>query len=387
MTVYRTPGLYKEDFYPQPGTGEIRTGIPAFLGYIINGSQEELNTPVRLTHWSQFTAKIGAQLPEEGYLAHAVHGFFQNGGDLCYIIRLAYSHETNHHIQAHRAGLQVLTTLDDIDLICAPDIFLPSRREDGLTIQAEILEYCDHAGDRFAILDALPDSVPDVILSQRASLKSKNGTLYAPWICIQRISDNTTAWVPPCGHVAGVYARSDRDIGVHKAPANEPLQGVLNLETILTNQQQGELNSANINCLRAFPGRGIRIWGARTLSHDPTWLYISVRRLFLTTARWIDRNLVNVAFEPNDSRLWARIERELSIYFRQLHQQGALKGSSPKEAFFVKCNAELNPCEVRQAGQVNTEIGLAPAAPNEFVVVRIVHKTSSVAEAGPTQPE
>jgi phage tail sheath protein FI len=135
--------------------------------------------------------------------------------------------------------------------------------------------------------------------------------------------------------------------------------------------------------LRAFPGRGIRVWGARTLSSDPAWTYVSVRRLFLTACRWIERNMVGAVFEPNDPRLWTRISRELTAYFNDLFRQGALQGRTPQEAFYIKCDAETNPLEIREAGSVITEIGLAPGLPNEFVIVRIIHGASGVTITGP----
>jgi phage tail sheath protein FI len=183
--------------------------------------------------------------------------------------------------------------------------------------------------------------------------------------------------VPPSGHVAGIYARSDQQRGIHKAPANEVLEGVLDLEVNLTDEQQGELNPEGVNCLRAFPGRGIRVWGARTLSGEP-WVYVNVRRLFLTAARWIERNLAQKVFEPNDSRLWEQIKRELTAYFSALLRQGGLRGNTAQDAFYVKCDEETNPPEVRDVGMVVTDIGLAAARPNEFIVVRITHNTSGV---------
>jgi phage tail sheath protein FI len=174
---------------------------------------------------------------------------------------------------------------------------------------------------------------------------------------------------------------------VHKAPANEVLEGVLELERQVTRQDQDYLNPRRVNCLRSFPGRGIRVWGARTLAGHDAWTYVNVRRLFLTAVRWINWHMADVVFEPNDVRLWARIERDLNAYFVDLYQRGALKGRGPQEAFYVKCNEETNPPEVRDLGQVITEIGLAPANPYEFVVVRLIHGASGVSISGPIRPE
>jgi phage tail sheath protein FI len=198
--------------------------------------------------------------------------------------------------------------------------------------------------------------------------------------------DGTSALAPPCGFVAGVFASTDARVGVHKAPANVALAGVADVADAISAADQAQLNAPDprtgarpINCIRAFPGRGIRIWGARTLADDPAWRYISVRRIFLTAARWIERNLDGLSFEGNDARLWATIRLQLNVYLNGLYRAGALRGATPAEAFYVRCDASTNPPEVRAAGQVVTEIGLAAAVPNEFVVVQIVHDAGGVA--------
>ena len=173
-----------------------------------------------------------------------------------------------------------------------------------------------------------------------------NGALYYPWLRVERREDSSQGFIPPSGHVAGVYARTDGRIGVHKAPANEVLEGVQALNVRLNQEALGQLNLSHVNCIRAFPGRGIRVWGARTISNQPAWVYVSVRRLFLTTARWIERTMAADAFEPNDAQLWARIGRQLNGYFTDLYERGALKGQTASEAFYVKCDAETNLSEV-----------------------------------------
>jgi phage tail sheath protein FI len=276
-------------------------------------------------------------------------------------------------------GLKSLGPLDRVDLICAPDLMLEHAQ--ATELQQKILKHCKDTGDRFAILDSRPEADLDKVLEQRRELKGANGALYYPWIQMKGVG-----FVPPCGHIAGIYARTDASSGVYEAPANEILEGVIDLENRLGNAEQERLNPVGVNCLRVFPGRGIRVWGARTLSPEPAWTYINVRRLFLTAGRWIERNMSQVVFEPNDSRLWARIGREVTTYFNGLFQKGALKGNTAQEAFYVKCDAETNPPELRESGEVVTEIGLAPARPSEFVVVRIIHGASGTTIVGPTTP-
>ena len=207
--------------------------------------------------------------------------------------------------------------------------------------------------------------------------------MYYPWVKVQDF-DGAPKLVPPCGHIAGVYSRTDRRLGVYKAPANEVLEGVTDLEWTLTNQQQDYFNQKRVNCIRSFPGRGIRVWGARTLSGQAAWTYVNVRRLFLTAVRWIAWNMSDVVFEINNPSLWARIERELTGYFMDLFRAGALKGGTPQEAFYVKCNAETNPPELRERSEVVTEIGLSPTIPFEYVIIRLIHGARGVTISGPT---
>lgn len=377
----QTPGLYREEILPTPPL-ELRTGVPVFLGFAHQGP---INHPQLLTLWPQFEAIYGPSLAE-GYLAPAVYGFFANGGRWCYVVRLA-GESTAAALgsgEDRRGGLGVLGALEKIDLVCVPDLMRGAPALEPLVrMQQAILRHCDQLGDRFALLDARPwtsldpDQAVTELLKQRQALESPNGALYFPWVKAEQ-GPSAGKWVPPCGHIAGVYARTDQAAGVNKAPANVALEAVLDLQVNLTPHQQDRLNPEGVNCLRAFPGRGLRVWGARTLSRDPQWTYVNVRRLFLTLGRWLELTLTDLVFEPNDLRLWVRIERDISAYLADLLQQGALKGLAPTDAFFVKCDAETNPLAVREAGQVVTEIGIAPAVPNEFIVARLILGSSGV---------
>ncbi len=379
--MYKTPGVYQNYIFLESQVKKIRTGVPAFLG-LCKKTEIAVNQPQPLALWGEFEQLFGEPLLNS-YLAYAVRGFFQNGGSLCYVVRLR-----NGNLKAFSEGLAALAELDTIDLVCAPDIMRsPPEKTDPEEVQlmqCAVLNHCSRLGDRFAILDSLPRANLEQVQAQKQRLtESQDGALYYPWIRIVEGPEQSSFFVPPCGHIAGVYASSDRRIGVHKAPANEILQGVVDLEVNLTNAQQDELNPQSINCLRSFPGRGIRVWGARTLSREQEWLYINVRRLFLTVKRCIELNMRNMVFEPNSNRLWAIIERELTVFFNNLFQQGALKGRSSTEAFYVKCDEENNPLEVTNAGQVVIEIGLAPTVPGEFIVVRIIQDAEGMISTSP----
>ncbi|MBW2121343.1 MAG: phage tail sheath subtilisin-like domain-containing protein, partial [Deltaproteobacteria bacterium] len=392
---------------------EPRTGVPAFLGYTGRVPGDELGrktlyTPQRVTLWPQFEEAFGPP-PPGGHLADAVRGFFENRGTLCYVVPLDRADPPR---DALKMGLDALASWETGDLVCTPDLIrmypqeaLPPpdslgpvwsayvgqllRRwgrspnpEEVTAMQNDVLGLCDSLEGPFAILDSLPGADPSQVLVQRQKLKGTRGALYYPWIKLEE-----TTCVPPCGHVAGVYARSDRQVGVHKAPANEVLEGALDLEVSLTNGEQGLLNPAGVNCLRAFPGRGIRVWGARTLSRDENLAYVSVCRLLLTVARWVGQTLSEAVFEPHDPSLWAGIRRELTVYFTDLFQRGALKGTSPEEAFSVKCDEETSPPEVRRAGRLVAEVRLAPTEPNEFVILRIIQEAGGATVAfKPTRP-
>jgi hypothetical protein len=375
------PGVYLEEEFALPRRTLFTTGVPAFLGALPSlKDPANKHKPVMLTLWSQFEARICSPAPRCD-LAYAVRGFFANGGTGCYVVPLERVTESELEI-----GLDNIGKLDTIDLVCAPDLVSISNRAEAFRLQQILVKHCEEAGDRFAILDSFRGDGNDNVWEQWSQIDGANGAIYYPWVKVLGF-DRQIALVPPCGHIAGVYARTDRTRGVHKAPANELLEGVVGLERDLTSYDQSELNPKHINCLRSFPGRGIRVWGARTLSGQPAWTYVNVRRLFLTAVRWIHWHMTEVVFEPNQPNLWARIERELNAYFMDLYHAGALKGDTPQEAFYVKCDEETNPQGSGDVNQVVTEIGLAPAIPYEFVIVRVIQGPSGVSILGPTLPE
>ena len=183
-----------------------------------------------------------------------------------------------------------------------------------------------------------------------AGYDSKYAALYWPWIKVMDPASGKAVPLPPSASVAGVWARNDETRGVHKAPANEIIRGALSLELNITKGEHDTLNPVGVNCIRAFPGQGIRIWGARTISSDPEWRYLNVRRLFNYVEKSILLGTNWVVFEPNDPALWERVRRTIYVFLRQIWQTGALFGATPAEAFFVKCDEENNPAENRDSG-------------------------------------
>ena len=380
---YKTPGVSRREIFLRPET-PFQTGVPAFVGFAdaLAAGTASARQPVKLFRKEEFAAKF--KTPTDGYLAEAVKGFFGNGGTSCYVVPVDASARNK---EALKSAVDSLSSVGDFDLLAVPDAMLLSSRtnpdmEAVMSVQQHAIAHCAEHNDRFAVLDALPERTTETVLTQREALTAGqsdpfNAALYFPWI---QVFDPTTQGlrsVPPCGHVAGVYARTDARVGVFKAPANEEVLGAINLERDVDNRAQDELNPKGVNCLRAFAGRGIRVWGARTLSRDEFWRYVNVRRQFLTINRWVALNMGWAAFEPNAARLWVRISRELGDYLDMLWRAGALKGDARDDAFYVKCDEETNPSETREAGRVVTEIGLALVAPAEFVVVRIFHRAGT----------
>ena len=280
---------------------------------------------------------------------------------------------------ADRTGLGGFDAIDDITIVCAPDLMSAYQQgwidEEGVrSVQTAMIDHCERNGDRVAVLDSPPSMKPQQIKDWRmnkARYDSTYATLYYPWIKVNDPISGKGMLVPPSGHIAGVWARVDGERGVHKAPANETIRGCIDLEFQTSTNEQTLLNPVGINCIRAFPGRGIRIWGARTLSSDPEWRYLNVRRLFNYIRGSIMVGTQWAVFEPNDSRLWSKLRYDLTSFLSRVYSTGALFGATDKQAFFVKCDAENNPPKVVDAGQVIIEIGIAPTKPAEFVIFRI----------------
>jgi uncharacterized protein len=503
VPTYLTPGVYVEEIpsanKPIEGVG---TAVAAFVGLAPGGP---VNTPMRISNWTQFAKIYGDPVnPDNGpfmegsYLAHSIYGFFQNGGSLCWVVRVGSdsngdsraraalpaasdktieafraeslegvtepvtievseepesagkdgdatyklvvtagsqteSHEglslkkgrTNiatkvnaasklirivdvsatlpetrvaagsytlsppapksetieaTHFEgdvARRSGMGGLAAVDEVTMVVMPDIMTLAQNGDDAQIrdlQGKMIAHCENAGDRMAILDAPPNMLPQDVLEWRmnsAGYDSKMAALYYPWIEVMNPLTKRPMLMPPSGHVAGVWCRVDGTRGVHKAPANEVILGANGLGFQITQAEQGQLNKVGINCVRSFPGRGIRIWGARTLSSDPEWRYINVRRLFNYVSESIMEGTQWSVFEPNDKMLWMRLRASVTAFLRNVYRSGALFGATESEAFYVKCDEETNPPESIEAGQVVCEIGIAPVKPAEFVIFRL----------------
>jgi phage tail sheath protein FI len=288
---------------------------------------------------------------------------------------------------AQRKGMGSLAAVDEVTMVVVPDAMTLATNGDDTALrdlQGKMLAHCENMGDRMAIIDAPPNLLPQEVLEWRmntAGYDSKMAALYYPWIEVMDPLTNRPMTIPPSGHVAGAWCRTDATRGVHKAPANEVLMGANGLAFQITQAEQGGLNKAGINCIRSFPGRGIRIWGARTLSSDPEWRYINVRRLFNYVSESIIQGTQWSVFEPNDQRLWSALSISAGNFLSRVWRSGALFGQTADEAYYVKCDSETNPPEDIEAGQVTVEIGIAPVKPAEFVVFKLSQFTGGGGEA------
>jgi phage tail sheath protein FI len=386
MPEYLVPDVYVEEIRGGPRPIEaVGAGVAGFVG-VAPRANARLNEPVAINNWTQFVKEFTQEGDTSTDLSNAVFGFFMNGGSRCYVVNVG----PNKPISGggrDRTGLDLFEQIDEIAIVAAPGY------TDAASYEA-LLAHCERPpADRVAILDA-PAQVPDVDLLTKAALVPAGetdreeeagaglrprqsdggyGAFYFPWLIIRDpLAAEQLIPVPPAGHIAGIWARTDALRGVHKAPANEPVRGAVNLTYHLTRAEQALLNPAGVNCIRFFSQEGIRVWGARTLAPSASeWRYLSVRRLFNVIKESIADNTRWIVFEPNDETLWKSIRRDISAFLTLLWRDGALMGRTPQEAFFVKCDEETNPPDVINAGRVVTLIGIAPVKPAEFIIFRL----------------
>ncbi|MBV7244122.1 phage tail sheath family protein [Streptomyces sp. MW-W600-10] len=335
-----------------------------------------LVTQTRDSKFVQVTEQPGTaqSRPEKQTVALAAAGAPGTGSGVARIDASEYVGDASA-----RTGFAGLEAIDEITMVAVPDLMSAFQRGDidaeGVkTVQLAVISHCEQMGDRVAVLDTPPGMNAQRVRTWRnedAGYDSRYATLYYPWVKVFDPASGRNSLVPPSGHVAGVWARSDGERGVHKAPANEVIRGAVDLEIRLSKGEQDLLNPIGVNCVRAFPGRGIRIWGARTLSSDPAWRYLNVRRLFNYLEESILLGTQWVVFEPNDDRLWSSIRRNVTAFLTEEWRRGALFGRTAEEAFYVRCDRSNNPQESIDLGQVVCEIGVAPVKPAEFVIFRL----------------
>ncbi|GAA4468831.1 hypothetical protein GCM10023170_083310 [Phytohabitans houttuyneae] len=426
MPNYAAPGVFVEEV---PGgarpIGAVGTSTAGFIGHAPDRAAR-VDEAVAVNSWTEFLTIFcgpanNPKPPETTHLANAVYGFFDNGGSRCYVVNIGKS-DAITGTGRKRTGLQVLETIDEIAIVAAPGFTDPAAHE-------ALLSHCERLAFPVAILDPPSDvdnidrlvevatagetPAPGDKPAKAAAAKEKpadgdegaaagapgeaapsapaapakpaapasgglrprqsdQGTFYFPWIKVRDPLGGQIVTAPPSGHMAGTWARTDATRGVHKAPANEPLRGALDVTYRVTRQEQEKLNPQGVNCIRYFAAEGIRVWGARTLAAEASeWRYINVRRLFNAVGRSIELGTGWMVFEPNDLTLWKSIRRDITAFLTSVWRDGALMGRTPQEAFFVKCDEETNPADQRDQGRVIALIGLAVVKPAEFVIFRL----------------
>ncbi len=419
MVNYRAPGVYVEEV-PSGARMFGRAGTSS-VGVIGVAPKEDApsNTVVTIDNWSQFVRIFVGDATTGTHLSTAVHGYFLNGGNRAYVVNLG-SAGTLAGKGNDPGALALLEAIDDVAIVCAPGYTDPASHD-------ALIAHCEHPlrQDRMAILDLIEDvddvgrllevatagapartaraeaepaaegeggeaSAPAPAPTPRSAPagaaagppRSKDGyaATYHPWLVVIDPVSGEKVTAPPSGHLAGVWARTDATRGVHKAPANTNIAGVIDLKSRVSKGDQELLNPAGINCIRYFTGDGILVWGGRTLAAEASeFRYINVRRLtnmikesVLDGTRW-------AVFEPNHHPLWAALRRDVNAFLTNVWRDGALVGTTPQEAFFVKCDAETNPPEVRDAGMVVTIVGIAPVKPAEFVVFQLMQSADQPA--------
>jgi uncharacterized protein len=394
MPTYLAPGVYVQEVPGGPRPIEaVGTSTAGFVG-VAPRPDATLNAALPVNNWSQFVRDFVGEGTASTPLSHAVYGFFQNGGQRCYVVAVGADQGVAGGGTTRR-GIDALETVDDVHIVAVPGY------TDAGSYEAAIA-HCEKMRNRVAVLDA-PLDVANIDLLTRVGTApapaggsgstsstigstsesggglrarestSGGATYYFPWLTVRDpLPPNQLVNVAPSGHIAGIWARSDATRGVHKAPANEAVAGALNVTYRVTQEEQAELNPSGVNVIRFFPREGIRVWGARTLAPAASeWRYVNVRRLFNMIEESIALSTNWIVFEPNSRTLWKSIRRDVTAFLTRVWRDGGLMGRTAEEAFFVKCDEETNPPEVVDAGQVVTIIGAAPVKPAEFIVFEI----------------
>lgn len=433
MPPYLSPGVYVEEVPPAvrpiSGAGTSTLGIvgtvnvsdddPLGLPFQVDPAEDSTEEQVHLqqvtlqdegqpklvTSWAQFISEFAGLTGDDTVaedekdtvarsdfdndyadalnqwraFAHAVLGFFYNGGTRCYATWVSNAARISTNWSGdNESVLGRFARIDEIAIVAAP------ATTD--TQQTALLDHCGTLKDRVAVLDGPDDAVDHELTTLNLGLgASEWGALYFPWVevfdpgeLMLNPDTNGNLLVPPSGHVAGVYARVDTDYGPHKAPANEVINGALAVPSahVITRAEQDGLNPKGVNIIRPFNG-SIKIWGARTLGgEDNTHRYISTRRYLSYLMESIDEGTQWVVFEPHTTGLWARVKRSVGGFLLNEWRAGRLFGETPDQAYFVKCDEETNPQSTRDLGQLITEVGVALVKPAEFVIFRIEQMTN-----------
>ena len=337
-----------------------------------------LNTSSRLVRVEWVDPANPAPLPAQGFTALDGNGTPGNDIDTTdfrgNMDPLPGAGANEEDLLGRGRGLAALANIDQISLLIVPDE-VSTDPVDLSQVSQDVLDQCQILKDRFAIISAVQS--PGTTDVMQVTRDTSYGAYYYPWIKVYDPTIDDFRLVPPTGHIAGIFARTDIERGVHKAPANEVVRGARELQLPVPKGDQDILNPKGVNCIRDFraDGRGLRLWGARTMSSDGEWKYVNVRRLFLFVEESIEEGTQWVVFEPNHEPTWAKVRRSITNFLITVWRNGALQGLTQDEAFFVKCDRTTMTQDDIDNGRLICYIGIAPVKPAEFVIFRISQKT------------
>jgi Bacteriophage tail sheath protein len=362
------PGVYLEEVsFDTTAIEGVPTSTAAFVGATAEGPADG---PLRVSSLAEFERTYGDgrpltfaddDAPADNYLWHSARAFFANGGTRLYVQRVVAADDRQPVASHYVSALTRLEQTPEIAVVAAP----------GASIAAALVDHAERMRYRFAVLDPEPGQTADEVAALRERLDSSYAALYYPWVRAPDPVANAEIGLPPSGYVAGIYARTDAGRGVFRAPANEPLESALGLEVLLSDDDAERLNARGINPLRQFQDGDVRVWGARTVSSDPEWKYVNVRRYFVYLEHSIDRGTQWTVFEPNGETLWTRVRTSISGFLLNEFRAGALAGDRPDDAFFVKCDRSTMTQDDLDNGRLICLVGVAPIRPAEFVIIRI----------------
>ena len=354
MVEYRYPGVYVEEV--SSGSHTIEGVSTTTAGFVSLAGRGPLLGPLE-----SFMEFEQAKIRNAGLnLTMAIRGFFENGGRRCFVSQIAFGGPLEPGLGAFDGH--------SVSVVCCPD-------DATITNATVMARHCETRKDRICILHSAQTTVP--VETHRPPVQSSYAAYYHPWLEVPSPDGMSKVMVPPCGHIAGVYAMTDTERGVWKVPANEVLAGVTGLSQEFNEADSERLNAAGVDVIRKFAGQGIRVWGARTTSPDSEWKYVNVRRLMIYLEQSIERGLDWAVFEPNDAALWIAVRRSIENFLGRFWRAGGLQGAKRDEAFFVNCDRDTMTQDDIDNGRLICLIGVAPVKPAEFVIVRITIRMQS----------
>jgi phage tail sheath protein FI len=360
MREYRTPGVYVEEKPSQPNPIEgVSTSTAGFIGPCHKGP---FKRGTLVTSLAEFERAYGSGRGPN-YTWHAVRAFFEEGGRRLYVARAP-----RWTAGDCRKALKCLEAIEEISIVAAPG---STSGAAGTAIAKALIEHAERMRYRFAVLDSGPGQTIEHVRAMRARLTSAKAALYYPWV---RVKDPTKAGelsLPPSGFVAGIYARADLARGASKPPAKEVVKLAVGLDDKITDAEQAALEAESINCIRSSGPRAFQIWGGWTLSEDPEWKYVKIRRYLAFLEASIDKGTQWAVFEPDAEPLWANVRRAVGDFLMNEWRSGALSGSTPEKGFFVKCDRSTMTQADLDQGRLICLVGVAVVRPAEFVIFRI----------------